>query len=996
MSYSEFDIKKVRDAADIRDFIPGIQQIGARFYAKCPTCGADGKHGMLVTQNARKSIAKCFKCGFSIGGAFKAVEHYNNVKFPESLEIVARHYGIPIETEEEKEKKFIMQKKSDMKGSFCEAQLKASGLTLDDVTALVNGPDGKPSRMPVFRKGATGPNGLIEYDSDEMLVFYYDLYGNLMQYTSARGALRPYVRVRWSNPDIHLSPEGRPIKYQSPKGADVRFYIPDYIRKAFREGKEIDTLIIQEGEKKAEKACKHGIASLGIQGIYNIGNKDSGLIQDLQYIVQKCKVKNVVLLFDSDWDNLHRSLEAGDDIDQRPNQFAKAAVKFKKYVETLHTKGASVDVWFGHINHNEHDEKGIDDLLTGSLAGKEHELLSDMENTMLTHNGLGTYADFHKISSLTDFQIMDFWHLRDRDEFFRVHEAEIKPLLNFRFAKINYRRTKEGTLEKADTQGSDKEFWSSHYNDKDKLIIEFDHLAAFSFLEANGFYRIAKRELGELDYEFIKVKNGIVKSVGPHTIRDFAYRYALQNCKSRPVLNYIADKLGSLLGNDRLERLEIIDDNFDIFDPLAQTRYYRNTQIRISATSIETGPIMGMVWKQNVIDRTFRRTQIFSEIIRNGPDDYEFALTDDGKNCEFLRYLINTCNFWKDEKITEKEERQFNQHFFAKATAIGYLLTDYKYASEKKAVIAVDGKMSKVGTSMGRSGKSLVGDAISRIISQEVIDGKNLKNDDEYMYSTVTYRTRNIMIDDIRERFDFQKLFQAISGPLAVNPKTLARFTIEFARSPKFLITTNHSIKEDSQSARDRMAYISFSDWYNTYNTPRMEFGHDFFEEWDEYQWTLFDNLMAEFVMIYLRSRLECWTKSGCGVVPPPMEGIEARHLRQKMGESYYEWAEAYFDPTGPNLNNRIKREDMYAAFIIENPGQKMFVPAAAFREKLIAYCEFRGLHLNPQRTDSKGRTFTQYMTDRPIQPFEGTRDLSGGKEYFTVSTEEFARQCQI
>lgn len=159
-----------------------------------------------------------------------------------------------------------------------------------------------------------------------MLIFYYDLDGNPMKFTPKNrpnASQRVLARVRWSNPDIHIDSTGKPIKYQSMKGAPVAFYIPQRIRDMYRKSEPIDTLIIQEGEKKAEKACKEGIPSIGIQGIFNIGSKEDGIPKELQYIVSKCAVRNVVLLFDSDWDHLHRDIKPGDSIDQRPNQFSR-------------------------------------------------------------------------------------------------------------------------------------------------------------------------------------------------------------------------------------------------------------------------------------------------------------------------------------------------------------------------------------------------------------------------------------------------------------------------------------------------------------------------------------------------------------------------------------------------------------------------------------------------------------------------------------------------
>lgn len=53
-------------------------------------------------------------------------------------------------------------------------------------------------------------------------------------------------------------------------------------------------------------------------------------------------------------------------------------------------------------------------------------------------------------------------------------------------------------------------------------------------------------------------------------------------------------------------------------------------------------------------------------------------------------------------------------------------MCDYKYQTELKAVIAMDGQMGEVAQSNGRTGKSLVG-AARKILDQTAIDGRNTK-----------------------------------------------------------------------------------------------------------------------------------------------------------------------------------------------------------------------------------------------------------------------------
>lgn len=998
MSYSNHDIERVRKSADIRDFVPNLSGRGATQYTKCPNCGKEGKNkGLCVTHKSNIDIAKCFSCGFTLNGAIDAEKYFSNVDFPEALKRVASRCGIYLETDEEKRQRSIDSNKRKAKKSFCLAQLEASGLAVDDVTAEVqlDSKDGV-AYVQTFRRGGMDKFFNVNNSDDEMLIYYYDLWGNPVQYATrgAAGHLKPYIRVRWSNPALHLDKDGREVKYQTPKGAPTKFYIPQYIRSRFLSNSHIETLIIQEGEKKAEKACKHGIASVGIQGIYNIGNAETGLIQDLQYLVQQCTIKNVVLLMDSDWDNLHRNIQIGDHVDQRPNQFAKAVIKFKQYIQTMHNIGVSVDVYFGHINANENGDKGIDDLLVNTLKGREDVLAKEIDTVIHTHDGKGTFLDIHKISSKTEFQIKDFWSLNDRDGFFERHKAQLLELPQFRFAKINY-RIEDGKLIQASKYSSDRDFWIVGCNDKGKKTVEFDYIEALQFISANGFYRIHTSDLEVDQYKFVRIDDGVVSQSGPTEIRDFVYYYALQACKDRDVHTMLASRLGSLLGSDKLERLSKIDDSFDKFEPHIQRLFYRNGQLQITSRGIEFGDILGQVWQDKVIRRKFKRIPIIDRIEFDQSRGFIVYPTEDGENCEFFKFLQNVSNFWNIPGYTPTatDEMEFNQHIVNKITSIGFLLCDYKYQTELKAIVAMDGQMGEVSQSNGRTGKSLVGVAVKMMLEQTTIDGKTLKNDDDYIYSNVTLRTRNVFIDDVRVNFDFERFFAAVTGDLAVNPKTKARFIIPNEKSPKFYITTNHAINAHNRSALERITFMAFSDWYNDNHRPIDDFGHQFFADWDEDQWCLFDNFMAECVMFYFKSLAEGWYRTGQGAVPPPMRDITMRTLKQQMGEAFVQWAEMFFDESGHNLNDRMGRKSMYDACHSQFPDSKFGITPSNFRNKIILFCQFKGYHFNPSKPNKEGITFGDWIKEHPGESFIGSADKSGGNEYFSVFSTEKARK---
>ena len=156
-------------------------------------------------------------------------------------------------------------------------------------------------------------------------------------------------------------------------------------------------IYILDGEKKAEKACKHGIPSIAVSGIQNLGSKGA-LPEDLVKIIQTCHVKEVAFIFDSDWDDISQNIKINDQVEQRPRNFFYAAKNYKDYMRALKNRNIYVEIFIGHIQKNELGDKGLDDLLANTLKDKEDELLADIEFACNDKMGLGKYCRLIKIS----------------------------------------------------------------------------------------------------------------------------------------------------------------------------------------------------------------------------------------------------------------------------------------------------------------------------------------------------------------------------------------------------------------------------------------------------------------------------------------------------------------------------------------------------------------------------------------------------------------------
>lgn len=987
--YSDLSIKTVNDTADIRDFIPGADPSKTKQSLDCPFCGAKKKFG--VTHNSRYNSAKCYVCKEGFLNPIAAHMHYQGYgkdKYPQAIEEVAKMAGVNIQTEDDERGQFYRDQEARVKDTFCNEQLAASGLKVEDVMATVS--DGKGvTQVTPFQPGTFGPGYRIDPLGSDMMIYYIDLHGRYMTYMAKGSSVpRRYARVRFANPELHKIKD-KPAKYMTPEGAPSKAYIPEYIRSRFQAKEHIESLFLQEGEKKAEKACKHGMPSIGIQGISNIGTADTGLIQDIQDVVRVCGVRNVVLMMDSDWADLHREIKVGDRVDKRPNNFAAAVVKFNQFMASFHNLGIEVESWWGHVNDNDFCDKGIDDLLCNTLKGRENLLMEDSETAMHSPNGKGEFVSIVKISTMTDMKIRDFWNLNDHQAFYDFHRKRLSKVSSFRLGGFRYKVENDRMIAMS-RYSSSADIYSVTENEKHEKKVSLNYTETFRWLSDEGFKIFVDPEAPKSnDFEFVYINNGIIEHTSDFHIRRHVSSYIEKTAKEREVLEYFKGKIDGLLNEKKLQQLEIVEDLITKPEPLKSNIYYNNGKVEISSAKIVPELLLQNVWRSDIVSRPFKRVPIIDEI-RKHEDGFMVSFTEMGNKCDFLHYLLNTSNnFFKHDcrrEMTQEEQQDVAQHLVNKITAIGFLLSSWKPEGEHKAVIVQDHNMSEVGQNNGGVGKSLLGKAISFVINQEFIVGSKYDPHDRFTFDSITRNTRNIFIDDVKTNFDFKSIYPLVTGDFVTDRKQIGKLSIPAEVSPKFMITTNHTINSSTEDAsRRRIIYLEFSEWYSPEHTPYDDFGHYFFAEWDELQWCLFDNLMAECVMYYFRSYEQEWAGKGIGVVSPPMRQIEKRSLRQFMSEVFFQWAEEYYDPTCEHLNAREVRNDILKNFLTYAGDARHGVTQSNISKRIHAYCKFKGYAFNPDKQDKAGRYYSDWSPSSPDEAFIGGLDKSGGKEYFTV-----------
>ncbi|MEW6195602.1 MAG: bifunctional DNA primase/polymerase [Bacteroidota bacterium] len=343
------------------------------------------------------------------------------------------------------------------------------------------------------------------------------------------------------------------------------------------------------------------------------------------------------------------------------------------------------------------------------------------------------------------------------------------------------------------------------------------------FLEEEGFGKIF---LGK-DYIYIQVTHNIVREVTTVIIKDFVLDYVneISDTGLKSLVREIIIKTAKNLFSDAtLECLKTLELDYVEDGKDKVLFFFKNCFVVVTETDVVTrnfDELKGCIWERQLIKRDFVK-----------------ASTDS----DFKQFVKNVC-------------RNNEQRINALKSAIGFLLHSFKDPACTKAIIFLDEKLSD--NAYGRSGKGLIAKAISNIKNVLRIDGKNFRFDKSFPFQSVSPDTQIILFDDVTKKFGFEKLFSIITEGITIEKKNKNEYSIPFERTPKIIITTNHSISGSDDSSTDRQFLIEFSDFYNAKHKPKDDFGKLFFDEWDAAQWTAFDNFMIECCQYYLKNGLK-------------------------------------------------------------------------------------------------------------------------------------------
>lgn len=512
-----------------------------------------------------------------------------------------------------------------------------------------------------------------------------------------------------------------------------------------------------------------------------------------------------------------------------------------------------------------------------------------------------------------------------------------------------------------------------------KMGYTFNNVQAYNFLSKNGIFRY-KSENEKQGYVYIRIEGNIVTEVDANDIKNFIHKF-LEDRKMDIELRNTFYR-SNQLSEGSLSNLPIIDVDFTDFDKSCQYLFFKNRTWMVTKTGIEDfrpGTVNRYVWSNEVIDHHVKLLGDFFTV-KQDPISGELDIEIHNDECFFFRYLIQTSRIhWRKELeemlkdktheeaeayklkykfsidgplLSEEERKEQKEHLINKIFTLGYLIHRYKEPSRPWCVFAMDNKLSDEGESHGGSGKSIAFRSVRHFMSSVTLDGRNPKlTDNPHIYERVTKHTDYILIDDASQYIKFNFFFAPLTGELTVNPKNNKQYEIPFKDVPKFAITSNYTIRDLDPSTERRLLYTVFSDYYHhsggagdylESRSPKDDFGITLFDDFDENNWNLFLNFMAQCCKLYMNHNK----------IEPPMDNVNKRNLQSEMGGVFHAWADIYFSEDSGNLDKMLERSMVFKAFVDENK-YNHWTPQK-FGKAMRAWCRYRGYVLNPKDLQSK------------------------------------------
>ena len=393
-----------------------------------------------------------------------------------------------------------------------------------------------------------------------------------------------------------------------------------------------------------------------------------------------------------------------------------------------------------------------------------------------------------------------------------------------------------------------------------KITISYYDFCRFINSQLNIYrFKLDKESTG---FRYVKLNKGIISNVTMPEIKDSVKDYleSLENyfdgIYKDQLLEVLYRSSNSIFSDNMLEFLEYTD--VEILKSTKNEVYFPflNGIVRVSLyNKIE------VISYEEINEKYIWENQIIKHKIGL---DFEY------KDFSFNKFL---------NKINSDDE---NRYLFC-CQCIGYALSQYR--DPLNPITLVFGEETSDSNQGGGAGKGILVSAISKLTPAVIIDGKSFNPDSEFAFQRVNAYNKIVVIQDTKDKFDFEVLFSKTTDGFTVRKLFTPEFFIPFEDSPIFIITTNYTIDNEKGAAERRLKLLEFSSFFNSKNKPIDYLGEVLFNSWDEEKWNKFYTLIFDCVLIYLEDGFTEIKETSSSKV---------KRISVKYGDDFLDWFKEY------------------------------------------------------------------------------------------------------
>ncbi|MEJ5102401.1 hypothetical protein [Chryseobacterium sp. MYb328] len=461
----------------------------------------------------------------------------------------------------------------------------------------------------------------------------------------------------------------------------------------------------------------------------------------------------------------------------------------------------------------------------------------------------------------------------------------------------------------------------------DKGKVRFDTYGYIEYAEDLGYRRTKIFGVEHL----VRIQGNIVRIVSKSDIIQTALEYLDENFDQESELKYGVTKYE--IKNAWINKARQISEDatlsflrYEELNPLRDTQEisyfcYKNTVVKVTKDMIcplSYSDLDSHVMEDQIIQRNF--------IIK------DHLLTS---FIPFRQFVHNVAG-------------NIEERMIAFEAMIGYMLHTFQNSALAKAVILLDSVVNEIGLIEGGTGKSLLVRGLSYMRFLCNISGKDFSSSSGFAFQRVTPFTSIVAINDIKENQNFEGFFGRITDGFTISRKYKHDIFIAFAYGPKMIITSNYYVKSPSGNSTERRKHeIELSTHYGKDLTVYDDFGHHFFDDWNEEQWLAFDHYMLYCVQFYLEK----------GLIKAPSINLDLRKLINEVGVELMEFLDQVL-----LSKTKLHKKELFVEFRKESIGSRYQLGLRGFTIRLKKYLEYKVIGY--VETPSNTKVFIEIITE--------------------------------